>query len=175
MSTHPLKMKDKLKGKKRPTAHCTIFVGDPDKHKEVTQESYKDFASIVKTYKPEEGINDTMLAVAQKVMKNFAKQQEPFFQRFVFRAMHPVSFEQLADEYPPREGTEDVAYNFETFPRRIFKECLVEPEYSTLTDEEWDEFFENCSQKERRLLLDTAMTCNMRNIEPATPKDLMTL
>lgn len=175
MSKHPLSMKDKLSKKTRPVTSCRIFVGDPEEYRTTTQEK---FMPLLKFFGDNSNEMDNLTAeqrrIGIKLMEAFSESQEPFFQTFRFKAMKPVPFERLADEYPPREGTEDVAFNYDTFPRRIFQECMIEPAYKTLSEEEWDEFLENCSQKERRLLFDTAMNSNLRNVEPSTPKDLMT-
>lgn len=173
MADHPLKMKDKLKAKKRPTSRCKIFVGDPDEHRKLTETSFMEFITLFKDFKPGE-MTPELRDAALELTQSFSSVQEPYFQTFVFRAIHPVEFERFAEEHPPREGTSDIAYNYETFPMAVFKRCLVEPTADTLNDEEWEEFFANCSQKERRLLLDTALECNLRHIEPTTPKDLMT-
>lgn len=173
MSNHPLKMADKLKGKKRPTANCRIFVGDAEALKNITDNAILSLIKSVKDY--EDTVTPEMSKAMLELFKAHSEAQEPFFQKFVFKAMPPVAFEDFAEEHSPREGSDDIAFNYKTFPTAVFRKCLIEPVYSTLTDEEWDEFLENCSQKERRLLLDTAMNCNLRSIEPSTPKDLTTL
>jgi hypothetical protein len=174
MSDHPLKMKDRLLNKKRPTSKCRIFVGDQTEFDDTNQESVKALLEVIKDYKDD--FNAEIRDKVVKLGKEFNAKQEKFFEAFVFRAMKPVEFEGLTDveEYRPRAGTDDIAFNYETFPTAVFRLCLIQPAYETLSDEEWDEFLDNCSQKERRLLLDTALQCNMRSIEPSTPKDLMT-
>jgi hypothetical protein len=174
MSDHPLKMKDKLLGKKRPTSKCRIFIGDQTEFDEVNQEAVKSLLESIKGYQNE--LSAEMRETIIRVAKEFTAKQEPFFTTFVFRAMKPVEYEKLTEveEYRPRPGTDDIAFNYDTFPVAVFRQCLIEPAYDTLSDEEWDEFLDNCSQTERRLLLDTSLTCNQRNIEPSTPKDLMT-
>ena len=175
MSDHPLKMKDRLKAKKRPTASCRIFVGDQEEYQKTIRESFSDLYEILKGFSGE--MPDHIREGTLEVLKSFNSRQEPYFMRFVFRAMDPVAYEKLAeqDEYKPRPNTDDIAFNYDTFPVRVFRECLIEPVYDTLSDEEWDEFLKNCSQVERRLLLDTGLSANQRNIEPSTPKDLKTL
>lgn len=172
MSDHPLKMK--LKSKKRPTANCRLFVGDPDEYDKVTEGSFFRFLEIFRDFKPDEEMPEEMKALGVELAKEFAEAQEPFFQKFIFKAMNAIKFEELADEYPARPGTDDEAYNRDTFPPEVFKHCLIEPAYDTLTKEEWEAFFDECSNKERRLLLHTAVASNLRNIEPLNPKDLMT-
>lgn len=172
MSTHPLAMK--LKGKKRPTTNCKIFVGDPEEHRKLTEGSFMKFVEAFKDFKPGEELPEELKALGIALAKEFQETQEPFFQTFVFKAMNAIKFEKLADEFPARPGTEDEAYNRDTFPPEVFKQCLIEPAYDTLTEEEWEAFFDECSNKERRLLLHTAVASNLRNIEPLNPKDLMT-
>lgn len=176
MTKHPLKMADKLKAKKRPTTRCQIFVGDHDEHSKSTQETFLKLVQTLKDYQPGQEMPEPMRIAGTHLLENWGKTQEEYFQTFVFRAMHPVEFEKLLDEddHKARPNTEDVAYNTETFPPAVFKKCLIEPVYDTLTDEGWKAFFDECSHKEMTLLLNTALECNMRNIEPSTPKDLMT-
>lgn len=175
MTNHPLKMKDKLKAKKRPITRCQIFVGDPDKHRESTQETFLKLIQTLKDFKPDQEMPEAMRIAGKHLLEDWGKSQEEYFQTFVFRAMHPVEFERLLDEHKPRPDTEDVAYNGETFPHAVFTACLIEPVYDTLSEEEWKAFLDECSHKELTLLYQTALECNMRNIEPSTPKDLMTL
>lgn len=174
MSNHPLKMKDKLRGKKRPTTRCKIFVGDSAQHLASTQETFLKLVDTFKDYKPGEEMPEPLKIAGKHLLEDLGKIQEEYFQTFVFKAMLPEDFETLLDQHAPRPDTADRGYNGETFPMAVFKECLIEPIYSTLTDEEWQEFFAECSHKEMNLILRTAMDCNMRNIEPSTPKDLMT-
>lgn len=174
MSDHPLKMKDKLKGKKRPVTRCKIFVGDPDEYKTQVEESFANLVGLLKDFDPESEMPEPMKIAGKAMVEDLLKMQEPYYQTFVFRAMPAVAFEKLIDEYPARPNTTDEVYNWETFPPRIFKECLVEPVYDTMSDEEWAEFFTECSHKEYDLLMRAGMDSNLRNIEPSTPKDLMT-
>lgn len=173
MTEHPLKMK--LKGKKRPTTHCKIFVGDPEEHRKISEGSFLKLVETFKDFKPDEEMPEELKALGIKLAEDYVKVQEPFFQKFIFKAMNPIAFERLVDEHPPRVGTKDEAWNDDTFRPEIFKQCLIEPAYDTLTDDEWEAFFEECSNKEHRLLLQTALSSNLRNIEPTNPKDLMTL
>lgn len=174
MSDHPLKMKDKLKTKKRPTATCRIFCGDPEKYKTEVEGSFANLVELLKDFNPEEEMPEPMKVAGKSMMEELLKLQEPYFQKFVFRAIHPIRFEELMDSYPPRPGTKDAVCNWTDFGPRIFKECMVEPSYNSLTDEEWQEFFDECSHKEYEVLMNTSMNVNIRNVDPQSPKDLMT-
>src|SRR5688572_27655581 len=96
MTDHPLKMKERLKAKKRPTAYCRILVGDQEELEEVNKASMNGLLEILKGFKDE--MTPQMTSGVMELLKDFTKKQEPFFQRFVFRAMHPVVYEKLADE-----------------------------------------------------------------------------
>jgi hypothetical protein len=174
MSNHPLKMKDKLKNKKRPTAKCRIFVGDHEEYRQSTEQSFVKLVELFKDFKPDTEMPEPLRIAGKELFKDFSEVQEPFFQTFVFRAMHPVAFEKLLDAHPARPNIDELGYNHETLRPVVFKECLIEPEYVTQTDEEWEAFFNECSHKEYNLLMSTAMEANLRNIELSTPKDLMT-
>ncbi|MFI6737437.1 hypothetical protein ACIBI9_31315 [Nonomuraea sp. NPDC050451] len=167
-------MQDKLKAKKRPTTRCRIFVGDPDEHSKAYETSFLALVELFKDYKAGDEMPEPMKIAGRQLLEDLAKVQEPYFQTFVFRAMKPDAFEKLLDVHPPRPNSDDIAYNEDTFPPAVFKECLIEPAYDTLTDAEWKAFFDECSHKEHVLLHNTALDANMRNIEPSTPKDLMT-
>jgi hypothetical protein len=176
MSEHPLKMSERLKNKKRPVKHCRIFVGDQDDLDVITNSAYVELMKIVRE-KESDKINESEQATQTiSLVTRLVIDQSAHFQKFSFRAMKPVEFEQMSElpEYAPREKTKDIAYNVDTFPRAVFFECMIEPERNSLTPEEWEEFFENCSQKEYDLLLNTSMEANLRNIEPTTPKGWMT-
>jgi len=174
MSEHPLAMKDKLKAKKRPIKDCRIFVGDRDKYQKEVEESLANLINFLKDIQGNEEIPEPAMNVGKKLIEDLAKLQEPYYQKFVFRALNPVKFEKLMEEYPPPKGKETEVCDWEAFNRRIFQECLIEPSYDSLTEEEWEEFFDSCSHKEYELLMNTSMDVNIRNVDPTSPKDLMT-
>lgn len=174
MSSHPLKMKDKLKTKKRPTTRCRIFVGDHDKYRTEVEESWSNIINLFKDYNPDEDLPEPLKIAGKGMMEELTKLQDPYYQTFVFRALHPVKYEELMDEYPPRPGTKDEICNWTDFNARIFKECLIEPGYDSLSEEEWQEFFDECSHKEYQMLMNAAMDANIRNVDPQSPKDMMT-
>lgn len=174
MSNHPLKMADKLKTKKRPTTKCRIFVGDPEQYRTEVEESFENLLNLLRDFDPEKEMPEPMKIAGKAMMEDLAKIQEPFYQTFVFRALHPVKFEELMDEYPPPEGKKEMICDWPKFNPRIFKECLIEPAYDSLSDDEWQAFFDECSHKEYEVLMNTSMDANIRNVDPQSPKDLMT-
>jgi len=167
-------LSEKLKGKKLPVTECRIFVGDRDKYKEEIEESFSNLLDFLKSIQDREDLEAPVMETGKKMLEKIAKLQEPYYQRFVFKALKPTKFEKLMDEYPPPKGKETDICDWEAFNARIFKECMVEPAYDSLTDDEWGEFFEACSHKEFELLMNTAMDANIRNADPQSPKDLMT-
>lgn len=94
------------------------------------------------------------------------------FQVIKITAMDPELFEDLVDDHPPREDTDekkwdDEAWNADTFPRALFYECVPPGR-----DEAWWAAWlkRTCSDGEQTDLFNAAVAVNVRSVSPTLPK-----
>ncbi len=89
------------------------------------------------------------------------------FQVITLTALPPEDFEALVDKHEPREGTDDEAWNADTFPRAAFYACVPPGR-----DEAWwaDWLRRTCSDGEQTDMFNAAVAINVRSVSPTLPK-----
>lgn len=159
-------MRDRLAGRKRPTADCSLLVDD-----EGAAAASKELAAA-RAELPMLIISGDEAAIQAGRDRITAAQAayEACFETITVPAMPPKAFEDLVDEHPPRKGhPDDESWNVDTFPRACFLACAP----ADLSREEWEAFLDGqVSEGERIRLYNTAIFANTRVPDPSVPKGL---
>lgn len=155
-------LREQLLGRPRPTLQCPIAVADTAAAERAATEAQAELQLLVLT-----GEADAA-AEARQRLQEAKTALEACFQPVTLTALPPDEFEALADAHPPREGTDDEAWNVDTFPRACFLACAP----TDLSTQEWETFLsERVNDGERARLYGTALAVNVRTVDPTVPKD----
>jgi hypothetical protein len=157
-----MSLRDRLLSRPLPTAEYRLRVDDPS-------EAQGAVAAAKQLVQLATLRDDTdQLVLAQEAMSKAQTMFDACFVVVTVRALPPGEFEALAKLHPAREGTDDQAWNAETFPKACFLACAE----GDLTEQEWEQVLaQNVSEAERAALYTLACAINVRVPDPSVPKD----
>lgn len=157
-------LREQLRGRARPSVPCRLRVRDTGPATRAVEE-----AVIALRLLQARG-QDDQVTEARQVVRAAQEALDACYATVELVALRPPDFEALVAAHPPREGTDDVEWNTETFGPALFRACAQ----GDMTDADWDAFFaEDCSDGEKVMLPQAALAINVRVPEGTLPKDLM--
>ncbi|MEU8379781.1 hypothetical protein [Streptosporangium sp. NPDC048865] len=155
-------LRERLMNRRRPSATCRIRVDD-------TASATKALEQAVVGLRLLRGSGEDDLAQAQAAVREAQEALEACYQPLTLLALRPPDFEALVAAHPPREGTDDIEWNVDTFGPALFRACAQ----GDMTDADWDAWFvESCSDGEEAALYQAALAINVRAPEGTIPKEL---
>jgi hypothetical protein len=156
-----LGLRERLQGKKRPTLAYPVRIDDTSAAMQAVADAQGELLVSLGTER--EKAAREALAAAREALKGC-------FEEIVLTAMAPGDFEALVDAHPPREGTDDEAWNVDALPRAAFLLCAPDV-FDAAGWEGW--LAEKCSEAEQVDLFNAAVAVNVRTVSATLPKDWM--
>lgn len=156
-------LRERLQGRPRPTAECTVAVVDTRRAERELQEATAALQLLMLSGESQ------ALAQARERVETAGGALERCFETIVCTALPPQEFEDLVDAHPPRKDhPDDDAWNTATFPKACFLACAP----ADLSADEWEEWLAaQANDGEQILLYNTAIAANIRTPDPSVPKD----
>jgi hypothetical protein len=154
---------DRLKNRARPSDTYWLQV-------EPTERAGRALATAKETLQLRllAGADEDATAAAREAVAAAEAELKACYEPITVTALAPAAFEQLVKEHPPRAGSDDDAWNMDTFPRACFLACAP----ADWDGPEWAAFLDDrLSEAERLRLCNVAVAVNVRVPDPTVPKD----
>lgn len=160
-----MSLRDRLLNRPRPHTVYPLRVEDDTEARKTLEQAR---AHLRLLHAMGKGAEESAVDAAKQDVVTAEAAMAACYENVVLRALPPDEFEALVSEHKPREGTEDRAWNLDTFPRACLMACVE----SDLTEHEWGLVWANVlSLGERGDLGNAAIRVNVRVPDSTLPKD----
>src|SRR5262245_4429835 len=151
----------------RPSTLVTLYQGDYERR---LAEKYMDYERHEMRERSTQRFGGSLAPQLAQEYDDLRAEAEETALRIVVQAVPRKQWRELLQAHPPvadADGEIDeehkrLGFNPDTFFDAIVKPCVVEPEF---TDEEWDEFEEDCSEAHWDKLSSAAYLLNVQGVD----------
>ena len=157
-------LRERLRARPRPSVPCRVQIDEPTEAKRRLEESL-----IALRMAQVRGDGDvTALTDAAEQAR---QEVDSCYEDIWITALEHDDLEALIGEHPARDGTDDAAWNDDTFPKALWVACAPA---DVMTPDEWDAWLPtHTSDGERAAFYHAALKVNMRAPVGALPKGWM--